>query len=184
MKLNNNEVQVLTELRDRVRANAGGGGCCHLVADEIETLFGWPRFSGSYLATSGDVICSAHVWNLLPDGAVLDATADQFGETEMVRVVESDSLDHRRYRLEWYEEFNPGTHPNIPQPLRAWAGELDGEQETRLLKERGRAWWLADTNLLDLFTAVQTRLGAEYALKLGRPSSTAAGTNIPSSYTY
>lgn len=158
MKLTEAQHQTLVNLRDSIRESEGGGGCCHLVADEIAARYGWPRFSGSYTCPAGEVICSAHVWNLLPDGTVLDVTADQFGETACVVEAEPGSLAYKRYRGEWYEEFNPATHPSIVSLLSAWTGELDGDQETRLLQERGPAWWLADKTLWQCYQQKQQLL--------------------------
>jgi hypothetical protein len=93
-------IESIVELREEIRDDEGGGGRCHHVADALESLYGWPRMSGTYTSPLGEVICSAHVWNVLPGGWMLDATVDQFGETGEVLILGSGKADIRRYRLE------------------------------------------------------------------------------------
>lgn len=141
------------QAREAIRHEVGSGGQCHEVADWVAQEFGWPRHSGSYTDPADDTICDAHVWNVLPDGAILDGTADQFGEGHDVRVVEPDVPDFHRYRDEWYQDFYPG-HPDCPEIAnRAWSGEFDGERMNRLRQERGDAWWLTERTALDEYQA-------------------------------
>src|SRR5574343_1537395 len=72
--------QEIRNIRHEVRAIQGGDGQCHEVSEWIEGEYGWERIGGAYTAINGDVIASPHYWNMLPDGSILDATADQFGE--------------------------------------------------------------------------------------------------------
>jgi hypothetical protein len=124
-----------------------GGGQCHLVAEAIEQRFGWPKRSGAYTAPNGDVICEAHCWNEIPGIGIFDATADQFGEGHDIRFVVSTDAEARRYRPEWYEDWNPVSEPSCPVNLGCsrWTGELDGHQANRLRQERGDTWWVTDS---------------------------------------
>ena len=52
-------------------------GGCWLVAGDIAYRFGWDQIGGCYVLPDGTH--ESHEWNLLPDGRIIDATADQFG---------------------------------------------------------------------------------------------------------
>lgn len=141
------QVDAVRCLREEVRAEEGGGGYCHVVSEVLACEYGWSLFSGAYTSLAGEVICEAHVWNLLPDGSILDATADQFGEGHDVRVLTPDNPDFLRYRAEWYPDWNPELCPcECPRQLgySKWTGELDVAQAKRLTSERGEGWWLKD----------------------------------------
>ena len=53
-------------------------GGCWLVAPNICERFGWDQEGGCYVLPDGTH--AAHEWNRLPDGRIIDTTADQFGE--------------------------------------------------------------------------------------------------------
>ena len=53
-------------------------GGCWLVAPDITRRFGWGQEGGCYVQPDGTH--AGHEWNLLPDGRIIDTTADQFGE--------------------------------------------------------------------------------------------------------
>ena len=65
-------------------------GGCGIVSEVMEVERGWERWGGCYLKPGPDrVLHIAHYWNRLPDGRLIDVTADQFGEPgHGVRVVE------------------------------------------------------------------------------------------------
>jgi hypothetical protein len=53
-------------------------GGCSWMSEVVSARFGYQEDGGCYDAGDGRHI--AHCWNVLPDGAILDTTADQFGE--------------------------------------------------------------------------------------------------------
>ena len=138
------DIARIRNARDEVRRECGGGGQCHEVAAWIEETYGWPAKSGAYTDLSDDTICECHFWNILPDGAILDSTADQFGEGNDIRIVLPSDVDYSRYRDEWYDDYHPGhaDHPEIGN--REWSGELDMDKVKRLRRERGDRWWIKE----------------------------------------
>jgi hypothetical protein len=57
--------------------NSVGGPSCGVTSEEIAATLGWPEFYGAYRVT--DESMPEHAWNVMPDGTIVDATADQFG---------------------------------------------------------------------------------------------------------
>lgn len=51
-------------------------GGCHLVSRWLEIHYGFRQIPGCFIGSYGEHI--SHCWNVLPDGRILDATADQF----------------------------------------------------------------------------------------------------------
>ena len=137
------DIARIRAVREEVRED-GGGGQCHEVAGWIEFEYGWPAKSGAYTDLADDTICEFHFWNILPDGAILDSTADQFGEGNDIRIVAPSDADYCRYRDEWYDDYYPGhaDHPEIGN--REWSGELDMDKVKRLRRERGNRWWIKE----------------------------------------
>lgn len=136
-----NDIQHILAVREEEREHSGGG-MCSMVSEFIENEFGWLMKCGAYTDSNDDTICEAHCWNILPDGAILDATADQFGEGHDIRIIEPSDPEFARYRDEWYDDYHPG-HPEFPQIAdRKWSGEFDMDKVQRLEKERGVGWWL------------------------------------------
>lgn len=131
-------------LRDGIRAEEFGGGMCSMVGEALEAEHGWRRCGVAYVSPEGEVICEAHVVNVLSDGTIVDATADQFGEGDEVRVVRPGDLAYGRYRPEFYDDFHPGISPSAAAWAGDWTGEMDAEAAGRLQRERGPAWWLDD----------------------------------------
>ncbi len=67
-------------IRRRVRLESGrSDGRCGKVSEAIEAELGWAYRWGHLRLLDGGV-CWIHCWNELPDGTVVDATADQFEE--------------------------------------------------------------------------------------------------------
>ena len=148
----------IIRMREAIRREAGAGGQCSEVVFWLSRTFGWEGVSGVY-TTPGDEPIIDHVWAELPDGAILDATADQIGEGhDGVRIVPPGHPDHGRYRWEWTADFNPDTHP-AEAGERSWTGERDLERMTRLRAERGDGWWLADRVFLDAYRAREAAYG-------------------------
>lgn len=152
-------IDEIEALRDDVRRTEGGGGMCHFVTEILQMRYGWERLGVSYLTEEGEVICGGgHVVNVLPDGSILDPTRDQFGEGHSVSLVPFDSNEIGRYRLEFYEDYHPW-HPDAKDQLDGWEdqfdGRMDADLQNDLLKERGPAWWLDETSLIEAYHAAQ-----------------------------
>lgn len=131
-------------IRREVRIAAGRGGQCGEVAEWIYGRFGWTKVGGMYLSASLEPI-GDHVWNVLPNGSILDATADQFCEGHDIRLVPAGSPEQQRYRFEWTADFNPDLADQYPELTGIpWSGEFDVDASQRLLAERGEGWWLSD----------------------------------------
>jgi len=152
-------VDYLIRLRDEVREMEGGGGMCGIVTEELHDLFGWDRLAVSYLSPSGELITSGHFVSLLSDGTIVDPTADQFGEGRNVVVLSPGDQGYGRYRPEFYQDFHPGTHPDVLSGWAgSWAGEFDVDAEMRLRKERGYGWWVDDPSFLTEYCKRQLEL--------------------------
>lgn len=73
------EFDTIDAIRERHGANENPRVCAH-VARDIERELGYPTVTGFYRGhKSGRRLWAQHVWNVLPDGSILDATADQWG---------------------------------------------------------------------------------------------------------
>ena len=94
---------------------------CDLVADNAESEFNWYCVGGRYVGpTEIPPIApgpTKHCWNVLPDGTIIDATANQFSPNEpMPRIIPPDDS-----RQAWYlvyvgrsNDCKPGWHPKHP----------------------------------------------------------------------
>ena len=49
------------------------------MASNVSSRFGWGQEGGCYVLLDGSH--AGHEWNRLPDGRIIDTTADQFGES-------------------------------------------------------------------------------------------------------
>jgi hypothetical protein len=80
-------IERVRAIRRRVRLASGRpDGRCGKVAEAIEAELGW-AYRWGHLRLSDGGICWIHCWNQLPDGTVVDATADQFEERWLGDVV-------------------------------------------------------------------------------------------------
>ena len=141
-------LDALRALRDEVREDLHGGGCCSVVCEELETGRGWRRCGVAYLSEGGEVVCEAHFVSVLADGTIVDATADQFGEGDEIRVVRPGDALYGRYRPEFYQDFHPGISPGAAAWAGDWTGELDMDAAIRLEAERGPAWWVGEPDAI------------------------------------
>src|ERR671932_709523 len=74
------DLEQVRAIRRRVRLASGRpDGRCGKVAEAIQAELGWAYRWGHLRLLDGG-ICWIHCWNELPDGTVVDATADQFEE--------------------------------------------------------------------------------------------------------
>ncbi len=110
----------LRRYRHNCRASEGSGGMCNFVSEVIDSNWGWRQMGGTYCSKDGYPVCTAHFWNILPDGTILDATADQLGKPD-IDIIPPSSPEHHRYRYEWSEHANPGNDQGMPDsPLLPW----------------------------------------------------------------
>jgi hypothetical protein len=128
--------------REEIRVFEKGGGMCHEVAYWLQALHGWEPLSVAYLDEQGRVICAGHYLSALPDGSLLDATADQFGEGNDVRLLLPTDSDYGRYRPDFDEDINP-LNPDCPgfAPF-YWDGTSDCMAQDAMEAQLGVAWWL------------------------------------------
>lgn len=93
----------IREVRTGERRNQSyerAGGQCGTVSEENEVRFGWPTTYGTHEAMNHDPE-DEHVWNKLPNGSILDGTADQFGgrrDHRGVRIIPPTHPDYQKYR--------------------------------------------------------------------------------------
>jgi hypothetical protein len=74
------DLERVRAIRRRVRLESGRpDGRCGKVAEAIAAELGWTYRWGHLRLLDGG-ICWIHCWNQLPDGTIVDATADQFEE--------------------------------------------------------------------------------------------------------
>lgn len=130
-------IALIRQERHSNRLAEGGGGMCHYLSEYLANEYGWRRESGSYLSAAGEVISGdGHYWNYLPDGSLLDATADQWCEGYDIRVIAPTSSEFDRYR--W--AFTLDYHPDFPTG--GYLGPYDHELENQLREDRGDYWWV------------------------------------------
>lgn len=66
-------------------------GGCSWMSEWVDGEYGYRQTGGCYIAKPGAPHI-AHLWNILPDGRILDTTADQFfeGVVEGIRITDGD----------------------------------------------------------------------------------------------
>lgn len=150
-------VPAIETMREAIRIEQEGGGMCHLVSEWLWDKYGWERLPVTYLDPHGRVICAGHLINALPDGSLLDSTADQFGEGHSVRVLRPGDPDYGRYRPEFDEEVNPVHYGEFQDFW--WDGSPDFDNQDKVRAELGYGWWLKDTTALLDYLRHQVSLG-------------------------
>jgi len=139
------DIQAIRRIRHEVRCEEAEGGQCGFVAEAIMNRFGWEMAVGTYCNDVDEPICNDHIWNVLPDGAILDATADQMGLGHDIRIVEPSDPDHRKYRSGWDQDYNPGLSQDYPELKGVkWSGKYDMDWANELRQQRGREWHVTD----------------------------------------
>lgn len=156
-------ISKIEAMREEIRAEEGGGGMCHAVAEALQFRYGWERLFVSYLDEEGEIICGGgHVVSILPDGSVFDPTRDQFGEGHSVSLIRPWQEEIGRYRPEFYEDYHP-RHPDAVEMLEGWAdafdGTMDAEKEDENVRDRGLHWWLEDKADLEAYAGKQAAYG-------------------------
>lgn len=148
----------LREERHKWRIENGGGGACHLMSEYIEDAYGFKRKSGTYTALNGDVISAdGHMWNVLPDGSILDTTCDQFGDEQDIQLIKPTDPNHARYREAYLSYCHPG-HKDYPDfKDDKWDGKMDDVEEKRLQKKLGKNWWVQNRDAFKAYTKENSR---------------------------
>lgn len=151
----------IEKLREEIRIEEGGGGMCHVVTECLAAKYGWERLAVSYTDTLGRVICCGHLISALPDGSLLDPTADQMGEGFSVRVLAPNDPDYGRYRPEFDEDVNPSVAMYADFAPFYWNGQADWAHQDTLREQLGEGWWLADKSAYLAYLERQVELGGE-----------------------
>lgn len=128
---NEKDIERIRAIRKEARDHEGGYGMCHEVSEWIMMKYGWERESGAYCTRDGEVCISGHYWNVLPDGSILDATADQTGDGHDIRIIAPSDPDHARYKREWDDDGNSFSDQQY-------------DDQDRLRAERGHGWWVSN----------------------------------------
>ncbi len=107
------DVARIKDIVKELRGDCGQLGICLHASRVIEKEFGYPVVKGIY---GGHTL---HSWNVLPDGSILDSTADQFQDGgEPVRVLPKAAPEYREFTdkekafIKRYEE-EEGHHPDL-----------------------------------------------------------------------
>ena len=157
-----NYIPDIERLREEIRVEEGGGGMCHVVTECLTAQYGWERIPVSYLDTLGRVICCGHLISVLPDGSLLDPTADQMGEGYSVRVLKPADPDYGRYRPEFDEDINPSVAMYAKEfGVFYWNGQSDGTNQDAMRRRLGEGWWLEDKRAYLAYLRRQVELGGD-----------------------
>ena len=133
-------------IRRRVRLASGRpDGRCGKVSEAIAAELGWAYRWGHLRLLDGSV-CWIHCWDQLPDGTIVDATADQFEERWLGDVVVLPVGDAR------YANYRPAPPGHLFRVGRS-------DHRLRLLARRGLAQGQFDPNEHELATAPDTAAG-------------------------
>ncbi|WP_411839830.1 hypothetical protein [Paracoccus sp. ME4] len=133
--------------RHMSRQENSGGGCCHLVTEILQATHGLEKCAVSVLAPDGRVAMSGHYISLMPNGSILDPTADQFGTRSDILLLSPSDGDYGLYRPEFSDEWNPDHEPELagwsefPGAEHGWD---DFDQDNALKADMGPHWWCRD----------------------------------------
>jgi hypothetical protein len=101
---------------ERQRKKHQSHSLCDIVSDELGRRFGWALEEGEYRGpevedeSEGSISPYWHSWNRLADGTIVDATANQFGDSDPIRVILPNDPRQQYYRKD--ADFKPGfTNP-------------------------------------------------------------------------
>lgn len=146
---------LVRRMRHQCRIDNGGGGACHMTSEILEAQYGFERVEGWYCHTDGRIICSHHMWNETPDGAIIDVTADQFGEDEGVRIIYPDDPLYERYRVRWGNRAPVRDDEHADEIQRR--GEDHATEQNRENEKSGTGWWLTDQTRFAKYTSTNVR---------------------------
>jgi hypothetical protein len=150
-----NIISQIEEWRHQCRVDNEGGGACHLVSEIIEDEWGFERQDGTYCTPDQRDICVGHYWNLLPDGSILDSTADQFGEGNNIRIVSPKDPEFKRYHPRFPKDFDYNDDAEYTRIT-----DLDNqryEKSQEYDKKHGEGWWLKDKKLYNKYKTDQRK---------------------------
>ena len=74
------QLEFVRELQEEIKASEGRLCLCGEVSEVLNIEFGWERWAGDYDMNGK---ATAHYWNSLPDGSIVDATHGQFGSPDL-----------------------------------------------------------------------------------------------------
>lgn len=106
----NSGLEIARSYSKTVQDKEGSLAVCDIVSSYLKNELGWYQANGFYVGSDievNDKIPYFHCWNILPDGTIVDATANQFScnrEGDIVRVVGIDDPFYASYIDEscWY----------------------------------------------------------------------------------
>jgi hypothetical protein len=150
-----NIISQIEEWRHQCRVDNEGGGACHLVSEIIEGEWGFERQDGTYCTPDQRDICVGHYWNLLPDGSILDSTADQFGEGNNIRIVSPNDPEFKRYHPRFPRDFDYNDDEEYTRITDLDNQRYDKSQEYE--KKHGEGWWLKDKKLYNKYKTDQRK---------------------------
>jgi hypothetical protein len=148
-------ISQIEEWRHLCRVDNEGGGACHLVSEIIEGEWGFERQDGTYCTPDQRDICVGHYWNLLPDGSILDSTADQFGEGNNIRIVSPKDPEFKRYHPRFPRDFDYNDDEEYTRITDLDNQRYDKSQEYE--KKHGEGWWLKDKKLYNKYKTDQRK---------------------------
>jgi hypothetical protein len=174
------DLERVRAIRRQVRLESGRpDGRCGKVAEAIQTELGW-AYRWGHLRLLDDGICWIHCWNQLPDGTVVDATADQFEERWLgdVTVLPPGDPRHANYRPAPPGHLFRTVLADGCRRLLARRGAPDGEfepeeRELAMAPDTGAGWAALGAR------AVEAHSGWRLPSWIGREAE-AAGQALPS----
>ncbi|MFD2082686.1 hypothetical protein SAMN05421678_111134 [Actinopolymorpha cephalotaxi] len=142
------------ELRGEVRRRDArpNDGRCGNVTTALTEEFGWQGRRG-YLRLLDDTVSWVHCWNLLPDGTIVDATADQFQNLwlgDVVTVAPSSPMAEHYLHApkEWDLRFERGSSSDA-HTIRCVSGD---EVHVLTPDVPERPWWSLARGVLEVLT--------------------------------
>ncbi len=102
---------------ERQRKKHPSQSLCDIVSDELHRRFGWAFEEGEYRGpevddeSEGSISPYWHSWNRLADGTIVDATANQFGDSDPIRVIPPNDPRQQHYHK------NPDFKPRFTNPI-------------------------------------------------------------------
>jgi ribosomal protein S18 acetylase RimI-like enzyme len=113
-------------------------GVCGKVAEVIEAELGWRKVMGLHRGRT------MHAWNVLADGTIIDATHDQFGPGEWLRVEPGGHPDYRPFTeadLAFIDLYRRARHTEPEAYEMGYARDEDFLAELRAEAEAEEAEW-------------------------------------------
>ncbi|WP_344291821.1 hypothetical protein [Actinopolymorpha rutila] len=128
-------------------------GRCGNVTSALAEEFGWQGQWG-YLRLLDDTVSWVHCWNLLPDGTIVDATADQFQNLwlgDVVTVAPSSPMaaNYLHAPKEWELRFERPPRAEDACTVRCVSGD---EVHLRTPDLPERPWWSLARGVLEVIT--------------------------------